>query len=64
MSSGEEQTEARNCGSFDQNKNSPGFCFVQFYTLILNEKTFVAEVHSSDRYSINDEPDPSPTWAQ
>jgi len=51
--------EARNCGSFDHNKNSPGFSFMQFYILILNEETFLAEIHSSDRYSVNNEPGPS-----
>jgi len=64
MSSDEEQTEARNCGSFDHNKNSPGFSFMQFYISILNEKTFLAEIHYSDRYSINDEPGPSASWLQ
>jgi hypothetical protein len=32
---------------------------VPFCILILNEKNFLAEIHSSDRYSINDEPGPS-----
>ena len=60
----EEQTEIRNCGSFDHNKNSPGFSFVQFYVLILKEKTFLAEIHSADRYSINDGLGPSASWPQ
>jgi hypothetical protein len=40
VSSDEEQTEARNYGSFDNNKNSPGFSFVQFYILMLSDGSF------------------------
>ena len=43
-------------------KNSPDFSFVQFYILILNGKTLLAEIRSSDINAINDEPDPPMSW--